>query len=197
MLRQGEMMGHIEGRITKTPTLRKNADGKSYCFFTVVVNTRPAPNKDGSVNELEALYYELTANGNIADDICKYAQKGMIFSGWVSIRPQKPREVTGKDGVIKVYHGMRMAVLSRPGCGWNIFNEVKKEDSAPAEPDPGRDAVGASVSAHAAAAPVQQQAAPTYATSAPANDFLDDFQVPDASDEDAALENEIISQLPY
>ena len=185
MLRQGEMMGHIEGRITKTPTLRKNTDGKSYCFFTVVVNTRPAPNKDGSVNELEALYYELTANGNIADDICKYAQKGMIFSGWVSIRPQKPREVTGKDGVIKVYHGMRMAVLSRPGCGWNIFNEVKKEDSAPAEPET------------TPTAPVQQQAAPTYATSAPANDFLDDFQVPDASDEDAAFENEIISQLPY
>lgn len=173
-------MAHVLGRITKTPEKRTNAEGKSYCFFTVVVNTRSFPTKDGGKSEPEALYYDLAADGVTADIICKSAQKGSIFSGWVTIRPQKPREVTGKDGIVKVYHSMRMTVQPRH---FDIINaERKSEDhSAPAAP----------------AAPVQQQAAPTYETSAPTNDFLDDFQVPDAGDEDAALENEIISQLPY
>lgn len=181
----GEVMAHVLGRITKTPEKRTNADGKSYCFFTVVVNTRSYPTKDGGKSEPEALYYDLAADGITADIICNSAQKGSVFSGWVSIRPQKPREVTGKDGTVKVYHSMRMTVQPRH---FDIINnaEKKAEDNTPVE-----------------ATPVRQQATTAYAapaaTPAPANDFLDDFQMPDANDEDAdaALENEIISQLPY
>lgn len=60
------------GRITKTPEIRKTADGKSVLDFSIAINRPFVKDKDHPMAD----FVDCTAWGNTADNIAKYFDKG-------------------------------------------------------------------------------------------------------------------------
>lgn len=60
------------GRITKTPEIRKTADGKSVLDFSIAINRPFVKDKDHPMAD----FVDCTAWGNTADIIAKYFDKG-------------------------------------------------------------------------------------------------------------------------
>lgn len=68
----------INGNLTKAPTLRQSANGKSYCYLDIAVNS-------GYGKDEEPDYLSVTVWGKQAENACKYLVKGQSVSACGSI----------------------------------------------------------------------------------------------------------------
>lgn len=101
---------HFLGRLTEDPLLRKGADSSSYCYFSIAINQRPRPAKDGAEKKEPAPEYrDLSGHGMVAEIICNHAKKGDIIDCWCSMSVKKTERV--KDGTTFVYQNPTFKVL--------------------------------------------------------------------------------------
>lgn len=128
----------LAGRITADIELRKTAEGRTYCYFTVAVNNRPITNrKTGERVEVPTDYYDLSANGPSAEIIAKHGKKGTVFFGWATPKRQKPREVE-RDGKTYVYRDFIFRV--NPGRFDLLESTLARDEGAAELSSPGADA---------------------------------------------------------
>ncbi len=100
----------ILGRLTKDPELRVTSNGKTIALFTIAINNK----KD------DTTFLELVAFNNIAENICKYCEKGSRILVNFTIRNNNYE----KDG--KKYYGYKFNVNS---INFIDFKEKEKSNS--------------------------------------------------------------------
>lgn len=65
----------LVGRLTKTPEIMENQDGSKFALINLAI-----PRSDKNTNgEYETDFIDCTISGNMANEICKYCEKGNII----------------------------------------------------------------------------------------------------------------------
>ena len=160
----------IVGRITADVVLRKTADGRAYCYFTVAVNNRPITDRQtGEKVDVPADYYDLSANGPAAEIIANRAKKGTTILCWTTPKAQKPREVE-KDGKCMVYHDIIFRV--QPGR-FDVLDSAPGKNEGAAEPS----------------ASSASRITPTAPTTSPECDYEE--ETPDGGGEDSGIDRSL------
>lgn len=102
----------VIGRLTKNPELRSTANGTKVALITLAINNK----KD------DTTFIELATFNNVAENICKYCEKGNRILAEFIIKNNNYE----KDG--KKYYGYKFNVKNI-----NIIDFKTKEDNKPIE----------------------------------------------------------------